>query len=167
MPAADIEAFARLVGEHPRTFFRLGYGFARQRNGAVNMHAASCIPVLTGAWQHPGGGAFHNNGAIFHWNRTLIDGLDVRDPAVRMLDQSRIGPVLCGEADALDGFRCCEGAEGFDVAPVEGGLFADLVRDEVAFFGRDLFKGGDVVGRAFLPPVVVENHRLLEAGVGC
>jgi anaerobic selenocysteine-containing dehydrogenase len=97
VPVADIEAFASLVGTQPRSFFRLGYGFARQRNGAVSMHAAACIPALTGAWQHRGGGAFHNNGAIFHWNRTLIDGLDVRDPSVRMLDQSRIGPVLTGD----------------------------------------------------------------------
>ena len=94
---ADIAHFAQLVGTHPRSFFRLGYGFARQRNGAVSMHAAACIPAVTGAWEHPGGGAFHNNGAIFHWDRTLIDGLDVRDPTVRLLDQSRIGPVLTGD----------------------------------------------------------------------
>jgi len=37
----EIEAFAKLVGENRKTFFRLGYGFGRQRNGAVNMHAAS------------------------------------------------------------------------------------------------------------------------------
>ena len=27
-----------------KTYFRLGYGFARSRNGAHNMHAALCIP---------------------------------------------------------------------------------------------------------------------------
>ena len=46
-----------------RAYFRLGYGFSRSRNGAVNMHAASCIPAVTGAWRYEGGGAFHNNGA--------------------------------------------------------------------------------------------------------
>ncbi len=76
LTVGEIEAFARLVGTTPRTFFRLGYGFARQRNGAVNMHAALCIPAVTGAWQHEGGGAFHTNGAIFHWDKTLIEGLD-------------------------------------------------------------------------------------------
>ena len=40
----EIEAFAALVGRHKRTFFRLGYGFSRQRNGAANMHAALSIP---------------------------------------------------------------------------------------------------------------------------
>lgn len=103
VPVADIEAFAHLVGKHPRSYFRLGYGFSRSRNGAVNMHAASCIPAVTGAWRHRGGGAFHNNGAIFHWNRTLIDGLDLRDPGIRLLDQSRIGAVLTGDAEALQG----------------------------------------------------------------
>ena len=100
---ADIEAFARLLGTHPRSFLRLGYGFARQRNGAVNMHAAASIAAVTGAWRHLGGGALFNNGAIYHWDRTLIDGLDVRDAAVRLLDQSRIGAVLTGEPFALGG----------------------------------------------------------------
>ena len=49
-PVETIEEFARLVGATKRAFFRLGYGFARSRNGPVNMHAASCIPAVTGAW---------------------------------------------------------------------------------------------------------------------
>ncbi len=101
--AATIEEFARLVGATRRAYFRLGYGFSRSRNGAVNMHAASCIPTVTGAWQYEGGGAFHNNADIYHWNKSMIEGHDARDPAVRMLDQSRIGPILCGDADALAG----------------------------------------------------------------
>jgi anaerobic selenocysteine-containing dehydrogenase len=98
-----IEAFARLIGERKRTFFRLGYGFSRSRNGAANMHAASCIAAVVGAWRYEGGGAFHNNGAIFHWKRTMIEGLDMVDPSIRVLDQSRFGPILCGEPAALAG----------------------------------------------------------------
>ena len=97
VPAKTIETLAGMIGTTPRTFFRLGYGFSRQRNGAVNMHAALCVPAVTGAWRHEGGGAFHNNGAIFRWDRSLIEGLDVRDSSVRVLDQSRIGPVLTGD----------------------------------------------------------------------
>jgi len=102
-PVKTIEEFAALVGNTPRTYFRLGYGFSRSRNGAANMHAASCIAAVTGAWRHEGGGAFHNNGAIYHWDRLLIEGLDVVDPSIRMLDQSQIGAILCGDADALFG----------------------------------------------------------------
>lgn len=103
VPVATIEAFARLVGTTPRTFFRLGYGFSRQRNGAANMHAASCIAAVTGAWQYEGGGAFHNNGAIYGWDKTRLEGLDVKDHTVRSLDQSQIGRVLTGDAEALRG----------------------------------------------------------------
>jgi anaerobic selenocysteine-containing dehydrogenase len=100
---ATIEAFAQLIGERKRAYFRLGYGFSRSRNGAANMHAASCIAAVTGAWQYEGGGAFHNNADIYHWNKTMIEGSDARDRSIRMLDQSRIGAILTGEAAALAG----------------------------------------------------------------
>ncbi len=93
----EIEKFAKWVGTNKRAYFRLGYGFTRSRNGPVNMHAALCIPSVTGAWKYKGGGAFHNNSGIYPWNKTLIEGLDVKDPSVRILDQSRIGPILLGD----------------------------------------------------------------------
>jgi anaerobic selenocysteine-containing dehydrogenase len=102
-PIEIIEAFAKLIGERKRSYFRLGYGFSRSRNGAANMHAASCIPAVTGAWQHEGGGAFFSNADIYQFNKSLIEGLDVRDPSVRMLDQSRIGAILTGDTEALQG----------------------------------------------------------------
>jgi anaerobic selenocysteine-containing dehydrogenase len=100
-PVETIEEFAKLIGDTKRAFFRLGYGFSRSRNGPVSMHAASCIPAVTGAWQYEGGGAFHINADIYNLNKTLIEGLDVWDRSVRMLDQSRIGAILTGDAEAL------------------------------------------------------------------
>ena len=101
VPREQIEDLASLVGRTKRSFFRLGYGFSRQRNGVANMHAALCIPAITGAWLHEGGGAFHNNGAIYHWNQKMIEGLDVQDSNIRILDQSRIGEILSGNKEAL------------------------------------------------------------------
>ncbi len=103
VPVAEIEAFARAVGETKRTFFRLGYGFTRSRNGAAQMHAALCIPAVTGAWQYEGGGAFFNNYAIWRFNESIIEGHDAIDHATRLLDQSRIGPILTGDPEALQG----------------------------------------------------------------
>jgi anaerobic selenocysteine-containing dehydrogenase len=100
---AEIEAFARTVGQTKRSFFRLGYGFARSRNGAAQMHAAVCIPTVTGAWQHEGGGAFFNNYSIWKFNEALIEGQDAIDPGIRQLDQSQIGRILTGDAEALRG----------------------------------------------------------------
>jgi anaerobic selenocysteine-containing dehydrogenase len=99
-----ITAFARLYGRTRRSYIRLGYGFSRSRNGAANMHAALCLPGVTGAWRHPGGGAFYSNRDIFHWDKTMIEGHDARDPKVRVLDMSRIGPVLTNDpGDLKDG----------------------------------------------------------------
>src|SRR5580700_2397110 len=103
VPVEEIEAFARAVGTTKRAFFRLGYGFTRSRNGAMQMHAAACIPAVTGAWQYEGGGAFFNNGSIYGFKKTLIEGLDALDPRTRRLDQSKIGRILTGDAEALRG----------------------------------------------------------------
>jgi len=103
VPVEEIEAFARAVGETKRTFFRLGYGFTRSRNGAAQMHAALCIPAVTGAWQYEGGGAFFNNYALWHFNQSIIEGHDAIDHSTRLLDQSKIGRILTGDSEALCG----------------------------------------------------------------
>jgi anaerobic selenocysteine-containing dehydrogenase len=103
VPVEEIEAFARLVGQTKRSFFRLGYGFTRSRNGAAQMHAALCIPAVTGAWQHEGGGAFFNNFAIWKFDESIIEGHDALDRSTRWLDQSQIGRILTGDAEALKG----------------------------------------------------------------
>ena len=94
----QIVDFARLYGRTKRSYIRIGYGFSRSRNGAMQLFAASCLPAVTGAWQYPGGGALYaNGGGIYKLNRTLIEGLDVVDRETRILDQSRIGPILTGD----------------------------------------------------------------------
>ena len=101
LSVAEIETFARLVGERPRTYFRLGYGFSRSRNGAVNMHAALSIAAVTGAWQHEGGGAFHSNSGMYAMRKGTIEGSDLEDPAIRKLQQTEIGRVLTGDPESL------------------------------------------------------------------
>jgi anaerobic selenocysteine-containing dehydrogenase len=101
VPVEEIEAFARTVGQTRRAFFRLGYGFTRSRNGAAQMHAALCVPAVTGAWQYEGGGAFFNNYAIWKFDESIIEGHDAIDRSTRVLDQSKIGRILTGDAAAL------------------------------------------------------------------
>ncbi|WP_395814456.1 molybdopterin-dependent oxidoreductase [Devosia sp.] len=97
----EIEAFARLVGTTPKTYFRLGYGFTRQRNGATTMHAALSIAAMTGAWKHKGGGAFHSNSGAWKLDKSLILGAELAQGTPRELDMSEIGKVLTGDAAAL------------------------------------------------------------------
>jgi len=101
LPVEQIEQFAKWYGETKNSYIRLGYGFSRSRNGAVNMHAASCLPAVTGAWKEPGGGALYGNSLIYRLDKTMIEGLDDCDPSTRIFDQSRIGPILLGDEQDL------------------------------------------------------------------
>ncbi|MEE8246819.1 MAG: molybdopterin oxidoreductase family protein [Alphaproteobacteria bacterium] len=132
----EIVAFARLYGGTKRSFLRLGYGFSRSRNGAVNMHAALSLAAVSGAWRYEGGGAFHNNGAIFHWDRDLIEGIDVRDSSVRVLDQSRIGAVLTGDRRDLGTgppvtAMLIQNTNPMAVAPDLGAVHRGFARDDL------------------------------------
>jgi anaerobic selenocysteine-containing dehydrogenase len=99
----EIVDFARLYGRTRKSFIRCHHGFSRSRNGAVNMHAVSCLPAITGAWRYEGGGAVYGQTALYPLDRTLIEGLDVVDKSIRALDQSRLGPILTGDREALLG----------------------------------------------------------------
>lgn len=133
----EIEDFAALIAAHKNTFFRLGYGFTRGRNGSVNMHAALSLSVVHGGWQVEGGGAFHNNGAIYHWNKTLIEGHDVLDPSVRVIDQSRIGAALTGDVTALKGGGPVMGLFIQNTNPMM--VAPDLAKVHAGFAREDLF----------------------------
>ena len=172
VPVDRIENFARLVGTTPRTYFRLGYGFCRQRNGSVAMHAATSIASVTGAWRHEGGGAFHNNGAIYHWDRSMIEGLDARDPAIRVLDQSRIGPVLTGDREALKGGApvnalFIQNTNPMMVAPDLGKVHRGFARDDLFVAVHEQFltetaRMADIV----LPATMFLEHDDLYQGGG-
>jgi anaerobic selenocysteine-containing dehydrogenase len=100
----EILGFARLYGRTKRSYIRVGYGFSRSRNGAAQLFAVTCLPAVTGAWVYEGGGALYSNLGLVALDLTLIEGLDRLDPAIRILDQSRIGPVLTGDRrDLQDG----------------------------------------------------------------
>ncbi len=101
VPVDRIEAFAALYGQTKCSYIRAGYGFARSRNGAAAMHAVTCMPTVTGAWQHEGGGGLWSNRGMYGMDKSLIEGLDALDKSIRMLDMSRIGSVLTGDRGEL------------------------------------------------------------------
>ena len=168
----EIEAFARLVGTTKKTFFRLGYGFARQRNGSVNMHAALSVAAVTGCWQYEGGGAFHSNSGVLKLNGELLEGTKLRDPSIRYLDHSRIGPVLMGHEDALYGgppvtAMLIQNTNPANVAPEQrlvrqGFLREDLFTCIHEQFMTDTAKLADVV----LPATMFLEHDDIYKGGG-
>ena len=90
----EIVGFARIYGQADAPFIRLGLGMSRQNNGAVNTHAISCLPAITGAWKKPGGGALFATGDVFHVNKAPVLQPQWMTTPTRSLDSSRLGHFL-------------------------------------------------------------------------
>lgn len=136
LPVEEIIAFARLYGATQRSFLRVGYGFTRQRNGSAAMHAVSCLPAITGAWQYPGGGALFSNGALYGLETRFLNGLDAAPPLARQLDMGRIGAVLAGDRRDLGdgppvGAMLIQNTNPAVVAPDSLAVRQGLLRDDL------------------------------------
>ncbi len=132
----EIVCFARLYGATSRSYLRVGYGFTRQRNGSASMHAVSCLPAMTGAWQHPGGGALFSNGGLYGLDVAFLHGLDANPPPARQLDMGRIGAVLAGDPrDIGEGppvtAMLIQSTNPAVVAPDSAAVRSGLLRDDL------------------------------------
>src|ERR1700693_5060405 len=170
VPVEEIEAFARQVGRTKRSFFRLGYGFTRSRNGAAQMHAALCIPAITGAWQYEGGGAFFNNYAIWRFDESLIEGHDAIDRTTRVLDQSQIGRIVSGDAEALKGggpvkAMLIQNTNPMTVAPEQALVRKGFAREDLFVAVHEQFMTEIAAMAAIVPPAaIVREHADLYYG---
>ncbi|MBF0382342.1 MAG: molybdopterin-dependent oxidoreductase [Magnetococcales bacterium] len=90
----EIVNFARSYGEAQAPFIRIGFGMSRQNNGAVNTHAVSCLPAITGAWQKKGGGALFATGDSFHVNKEPVLQNHWRKKPTQKIDTSLLGQAL-------------------------------------------------------------------------
>jgi anaerobic selenocysteine-containing dehydrogenase len=145
--AEAIVAFARLYGSTRRSFLRLGFGFTRNRGGAAAMHAVTCLPAITGAWTERGGGAFFINWGSAGLDNTLAQGLDRLDPSIRILDQSRIGAILCGDKEALKGgppvdAMLMQNANSAEGAPDSRAVRRGLAREDLFLAVHEQFMTG-------------------------
>ncbi|HRW29158.1 MAG TPA: molybdopterin oxidoreductase family protein, partial [Emcibacteraceae bacterium] len=134
--AEEIENLAKLYFTTERAYIRLGFGLSRCRNGAVNVHAVSSIPVVAGKWKVPGSGIFFASGGIYHFDNSLIQGLENKRGNTRSIDHSRVGPALTGDKDDLgDGppitAMIIQGTNPMVIAPEQNKVRAGFSREDL------------------------------------
>jgi anaerobic selenocysteine-containing dehydrogenase len=171
----QIIGFARLYGRARRSYIRVGYGFSRSRNGAAQLFAVSCLPAVTGAWAHEGGGALYSNHGLVDLDPSLIEGLDLLDlgdgpPVTALLIQNTNPMVVAPQSRFVregfarsDLFVCVH--EQF---MTETAAMADIVLPATTFLEHDdIYTSGAhtwlQIARAALPPHAEcrSNHEVI------
>ena len=95
VPAQQIRQLARDWGTTAAAAIRLNYGMQRVRGGGNAVRAVACLPALTGAWRHPGGGLLMSSSGHFPVRRAALQRPDLLgDRRPRTLNMSTIGDDL-------------------------------------------------------------------------
>lgn len=97
LPAEDIERFAREYATTPPSLLRPLIGIEHHVNGAMQFRTIACLPVLSGAWRHRGGGLARSTHALHldALDLAAVERPDVHVPGVRTLNMRDLGRDLC------------------------------------------------------------------------
>jgi len=93
----EIERFAREYATTQPSLLRPLIGPEHHRNGAMIFRTMACLPVLTGAWRHRGGGLCRSTGALQYstLNMQALLRPETQRPGVRTLNMRDLGEDLC------------------------------------------------------------------------
>ena len=101
LDADEVERLGRAYGTTAPAFIRTLIGAEHQEHGAMFFRALACLPALTGAWRHQGGGLARSVGA---WIDTNVDESAFEPPplapptARRAINMNHLGRALTDPA---------------------------------------------------------------------
>ncbi len=99
IPATQISDLARdygaCVASRAPAAIRMNYGMQRVHGGGNAVRLIACLPALTGAWRHRGGGVLLSSSGAFPINKTALQRPDLlAGKTPRTLNMSTVGDVL-------------------------------------------------------------------------
>ncbi len=142
LPAAAIEQFAREYATTQPSLLRPLIGPEHHRNGAMQFRTLACLPVLTGAWRHRGGGLARST-HMLQFATLAMDRVrmpEVEKPGVRVLNMRDLGKDLC-DRDLAPPIRSLivYGANPAVSMPNQRRIQEGLQRDDLFTVVHDLF----------------------------
>jgi anaerobic selenocysteine-containing dehydrogenase len=140
LPAGEIERFAREYATTQPSLLRPLIGPEHHRNGAMQFRTMACLPVLTGAWRHRGGGLARSTHklqfAVLAKDR--VEMPEVHKPGVRVLNMRDIGRDLCELRPPIRSL-IVYGANPMVSMPNQNRIREGLLRDDLFTVVHDLF----------------------------
>ena len=143
LPAEDIERFAREYATTQPSLIRPLIGIEHHRNGAMQFRTLACLPVLSGAWRHRGGGLARSTHAICtsacstwtawrcrRWHKPGVRTLNMRDLGKDLCDPTLEPPIRA---------LVVYGANPVVSMPNQGRIREGLRRDDLFTVVHDLF----------------------------
>lgn len=94
IPEGTIERLAREYATTSPSFIRLNYGMQRHRGGGMAVRAVFCLPALTGAWRHPGGGVLLSTSGFYPLKFAALERPDLIQGQPRTINMSQLGEAL-------------------------------------------------------------------------
>jgi anaerobic selenocysteine-containing dehydrogenase len=142
VPAEDIERFAREYATTQPSLLRPLIGIEHHRNGAMQFRTVACLPVLSGAWKHRGGGLARSTHmlqfAALDMDRVVMP--EVHKPGVRVLNMRDLGSDLCNpHLDPPVRALIVYGANPAVSMPNQSCIREGLLRDDLFTVVHDLF----------------------------
>ncbi len=130
VPLESLRTLAARFGQTKNAFIKVGYGMTRNEGGGNAVRAITLLPALTGAWQHPGGGAALSTSGGFPLHMATVEGQHLQRPGVRHVNMNELASELTDaerRIRALVVFNSNPAA----IAPNTSGVLAGLRREDL------------------------------------
>ncbi len=141
IPAEDIRKFAMEFATTQPAAIRLGVALERNYGGGQAIRAITCLPALTGAWRHVGGGALQFPVWEHPYKFDVICRPDLIPEGTQVVNAIQIGRALTGEMDLKVPIKSmiCWNANPVTQAAETDKIVQGLMRDDLFMVSAEHF----------------------------
>jgi anaerobic selenocysteine-containing dehydrogenase len=126
----EITGFAREYATTQPAAIRVNYGLQRHAGGGMAVRAIACLPALTGAWRHTGGGVLLSTSGMFRFNTEALERPDITPGNPRTINMVQLGMALTQARPPVKGLYVYN-SNPAAVAPEQSRVTAGLLRDDL------------------------------------
>ncbi len=141
LSARDILTLSREYARAKASAIRQGVAIERSPGGGDAVRAVTCLPALTGAWRHPGGGTVEMPIYEFPMSVAHMCRPDWIKPGTRVVNELDLGAALTGKIPLDPPIKSVffYNSNPVSQAPNTGELVKGLLRDDLFTVASELF----------------------------